>query len=209
MSSLDCKRIPDVNTSKRKRMSSEDRREQILDIAHAIIDAEGFYAATPNRIAETAGITRAVLYQQFGDISRLYVELVGREAQRAAQQFAEAVAQGRKPADARPFAAVFDGVLRAVDAHPATWRLFLIPPEGAPPELHQRLAEAQAIVRQFLEGELRRAYPKLKDPEYTARIIQAGGRELLQLRLRDPEAATTERLLLLLQSFRSWLAAPR
>lgn len=187
----------------RRRMSAEARREQILDITHAIVDAEGFYAATPNRIAEAAGITRPVLYQQFGELSRLFVELVDREAERAAAQFAETIAQHRKPAGADPFGNVFEGILLVVDACPATWRLFLLPPEGAPPELHERLAKAQGVVRHFLEQELRRAFPGIPDPEYTARIIQAAGRELLQLRLTDPSQATHERLLALVASIRA------
>ena len=38
----------------KRRMTAEGRREQILDVTHAIVDAEGFHAATPNRIAEAA-----------------------------------------------------------------------------------------------------------------------------------------------------------
>ena len=56
-------------------MRASDRREQILDITHAIVDAEGFHAATINRIATEAGVTRTVIYQQFGDLSRLFVAL--------------------------------------------------------------------------------------------------------------------------------------
>lgn len=186
-------------------MSAKDRREQILDITHAIVDAEGFHAATPNRIAETAGVTRPVLYQLFGDLAGLFVALVDRESGRAAVQFAQATAQDDNAPDADPFRSAFAGVLRAVDSHPATWRLFLFPPEGAPPELHRRIALSQEVVRRFLEHELLRAYPTLPDPEYTARIVQAAGRELLQLRLADPEHATTERLITLVHRFRSCL----
>lgn len=88
----------------------------------------------------------------------------------------------------------FDGVLAAVDAHPATWRLFLFPPQGAPPELYSRLAQAQAVVLQFFVGELLSRNPELHEPEYTARILHASGRELLQLHLSDPQTATQERL---------------
>jgi hypothetical protein len=86
-------------------------------------------------------------------------------------------------------------VLRAADAHPATWRLFLFPPQGAPPELHERLAQAQVVVRQYFVGVLLDINPNTPDAEYTARILNAAGDELLRLRLSDPEAATHERLL--------------
>lgn len=37
--------------------------------------------------------------------------------------------------------------------------------------------------------------PQISDIEYTARILHVAGRELLRLRLTEPEAATHERLL--------------
>ena len=177
-------------------MSAEQRREQILDVTHAIVDTEGFHAATLGRIATEAGITRTVLYQQFGDLPGLFVALVDREAERAGAQFAAAVAASGDPGEADgAFSDAFADFLRAVDAHPATWRLFLFPPRGAPPELDERLAHAQATVREYLANVLLEINPRLPDAEYTARILHAAGRELLQLRLTDPEAASHERLL--------------
>lgn len=184
-------------------MRAEERREQILDITHEIVDAEGFHAATPNRIAEAAGVTRPVLYQQFGDLGGLFVALIDREAERAAGQFVDAIAAPDDDADPDPFFRAFDGALQAIDTHPATWRLFLIPPEGAPPELHQRIAVSQDNVRLYLTAELLRAFPDLPDPDYTARIIHAMGRELLCLRLTDPDEATTDRLRSVLRHMRT------
>jgi AcrR family transcriptional regulator len=187
-------RMPGVHTEPRRRMRASDRREQILDIAHAIVDAEGFHAATINRIAAEAGVTRTVIYQQFGDLSRLFIALVDREADRAQRQFEEAIARtGEDGTDV--FAESFAGVLRAADEHPATWRLFLVPPQGAPPELHERLAAAQTLVRAYIVNVLLAIDPDLPDPEYTARIVNAAGDELLRLRLANPREATTERLL--------------
>ncbi|WP_156686578.1 TetR/AcrR family transcriptional regulator [Mycobacterium sp. Marseille-P9652] len=173
-------------------MTAAARREQILDVTHAIVDAEGFHAATPNRIAEAAGVDRSLIYQKFGDLAGLFVELIDREAARAGAQFAEAISGVDAVDDSLVVA--FDGVLAAVDAHPATWRLFLFPPQGAPPQLYARLAQSQAVVLDFFVRELLRHNPALHEPEYTARILHAAGRELLQLRLSDPENASAERL---------------
>lgn len=186
--------LSSVIPTSRRRMTGEARREQILDVTHAIVDAEGFHAATPNRVAREAGVNRSLIYQQFGSPAGLFVALIDREAGRAAAQFAAAITSTENP-DAEGFLArVFDGVLRAADGHSATWRLFLFPPQGAPPELHERLAGAEAAVRGFLARELLRSMPDLPDPDYTARIVAAVGRELLQLRLSDPEQASPERL---------------
>ncbi|BBX88769.1 TetR/AcrR family transcriptional regulator [Mycolicibacterium boenickei] len=175
-------------------MTADARREQILDVTHAIVDAEGFHAATPSRIAAEAGINRSLIYQQFGDPAGVFVALIDREAARAGTQFTAAVAGLENSTDVPPLARAFDGILAAVDAHPATWRLFLFPPEGAPPELHARLTKAQSVVREFLKRELLRTNPGQRDPELTARVAHAAGRELLQLRLSDPENASPDRI---------------
>lgn len=178
----------------KRRMTAQGRREQILDVTHAIVDAEGFHAATPNRIAAQAGINRTLIYQMFGDPAGLFVALIDREAARAGAQFAEAISGLDAVADDQSLVVAFDGVLAAVDAQPATWRLFLFPPQGAPPELYARLAQSEAVVLQFFVRELRRTTPEVHDPEYTARILHAAGRELLRLHVSDPETATVERL---------------
>ncbi|MGB3895526.1 TetR/AcrR family transcriptional regulator [Mycolicibacter sinensis] len=181
-------------------MTGEARREQILDVTHAIVDAEGFHAATPNRVAATAGVNRSLIYQQFGSLAGLFVALIDREAGRAAAQFAAAITGTENPEAEGFLARVFDGVLHAADSHAPTWRLFLFPPQGAPPELHERLARAEAGVRGFLTRELLRTLPDLPDPDYTAHVVAAVGRELLQLRLSEPEKASPERLRALLRS---------
>ncbi len=42
---------------------------------------------------------------------------------------------------------VVAGVLAADDADPATWRMFLTPSEGGPPELYELLSQARGNVR--------------------------------------------------------------
>jgi AcrR family transcriptional regulator len=186
-----------VATAERRRMKAEERREQILDVTHAVVAAEGFHAATPNRIAQAAGITRPVLYQQFGDLGSLFVALINREAKRAATQFMGVIAKVGIPGPGDGIVDVFRELLKALDESPSTWRLFLFPPEGAPPALYERLARSEEQVRLFLQLALARTYPELRDPEYSAYVVHGAGRELLRLRLTDPAHATHERLVTL------------
>lgn len=197
-----------LQAAAKRRMTAEGRREQILDVTHAIVDAEGFHAATPNRIAEQAGINRSLIYQKFGDLAGLFVELIDREAARAGAQFAEAISGLDAAAENESLVLAFDGVLAAVDAHPATWRLFLFPPQGAPPELYARLAQSEAAVIDFFVRELLRINDQLHDPEYTARVLHAAGRELLRLHLSDPRTATVARLRTFVRRFGSELMVP-
>ena len=136
----------------------------------------------------------------------LFVELIDREAARAGAQFAEAVSGTHAAAEEHSLVRAFDGVLAAVGAHPATWRLFLFPPQGAPPQLYARLAQSEAVVIDFFVRELLRISPELNDPEYTARILHASGRELLRLHLSDPQTASVERLRAFVRRFGSEFA---
>src|SRR5436305_13788552 len=100
-----------VRPEPRRRMRASDRREQILDITHAIVDAEGFHAATLGRIAAEAGVTRTVLYHQFGDLAALLVALVDRESARTAAQFAGTIAAtGRATEQDGVLGAAFPGI---------------------------------------------------------------------------------------------------
>ncbi|MBS4754608.1 TetR/AcrR family transcriptional regulator [Nocardioides sp. zg-ZUI104] len=195
-------------TTGRKRMTGEDRREQILDILLEIVDADGFPAATPRRVAEAAGVSRAVLYQQFGDMGGLCVALVDREFARMRDQFAHGVAALEVTEPSAVFLGAFRVALDALAAAPATWRLFLFPPQGAPPALHARLEESEAIIRAFLRHGLELAFPDTPDPEYVARLVHVSGRELLRMRLEEPENATEERLLALIDHLVAQASAP-
>ena len=182
-------------------MSGPQRRDQILDACRSIVDDEGFHAVNVDRIAKICGITRPVVYQQFGGLAGMLIALVDREILRAGIGFLQATDGGRiaDGVTAREFVA---GVLEAVDANPATWRMFMLPSEGGPPELYERLAQAQAVVREHLsEALLGRA--SLADPDVTVRIVHAACDEIVRLRLRDPATYTTDRLLAQVD----WLAA--
>ncbi|GEE00319.1 hypothetical protein nbrc107696_07650 [Gordonia spumicola] len=175
-------------------MSAAQRREQILDVTRAIVLDEGFHEVTPGRIASQAGVDRSLVYQQFGDLAGLFVALIDREIAIAGAGFAAAVAAVAHHPERSAFDTVFDGVLASIDADPSAWRLFLSPPQGAPPELHARLADSSALVRKFLQDELVRANPDLADPELTAIALHAAGSELLHRHVLDPTGVSADRL---------------
>jgi len=187
-------------------MSVELRREQILDAVRDLVDGQGFHAVTLERIAQACGITRTLIYQQFGNLSGLLLAMVDREFERAAEGFLQAGT--RQPAKGQSrFAAGVAGVLEAVDAAPATWRMLLMPTQGGPPELYERLAQGRALTRGHLDAALAAADPALvsltnPDRELAIGVLHAVSEELVRLRLQDPQAYTVERLLVQAE----WLA---
>lgn len=173
----------------RRRMSAEERREQLLDVALDVAVAEGFHAVTIDRVARDAGVTRTLIYSQFGDLAGLVSALVDRETGSAMQGLAEALAPMPEQLD---FIEVAEALLRAmvaaVEAAPRSWTILLNPPEGGPPELHERIAAGRALARVHVQELLTGRLPdEVADPELAAHLQQMLGEELVRLHVRDPE----------------------
>lgn len=59
----------------RRRLSREDRRRQLLDVAWRVIREEGTEALTLGRLGQQAGVTKPVVYDHFGTRSGLLAAL--------------------------------------------------------------------------------------------------------------------------------------
>src|SRR3954465_1772400 len=107
------------------RMTGQARREQILDVTEAIVDADGFHAVSIDRVAREAGITRPVVYTHFGDLDGLLNALVDRGNRGTLEALAQIVPQpGGEPGEV-----LVDSLrlfLETVRADPVTWRLALL-----------------------------------------------------------------------------------
>jgi AcrR family transcriptional regulator len=178
-------------TAPRRRMTAGGRREQLLDACAALVDAEGFPAVTIDRVATACHVTRTVVYQQFGGLDGMLDALVERASARAGAAFAAATS----PEDAPTLRGAMARVLAAVDADPATWRMFLVAPQVGPPALAENLARGRAMIRDHNMAALEHRGGGPDDPELAARVLQVVADELVRLRLADPTVYTTERIL--------------
>jgi AcrR family transcriptional regulator len=187
-----------VQAPKSPRMSAAARREQLLDVAKGIVSADGFHAVSIERVAREAGITRPVVYGHFHDLDGLLEALVDREMQRSIVQLDEVIDYDLGQGD--PVEALITslrGYLEAVAADPDTWRLVLMPPEGAPDSLHERIAAGRgAIVAQLARNISPGLGPgrESPDPELTARMLTAFSDEGARLILTDPGNYSVERV---------------
>lgn len=188
-----------MNKPTRSRMSALARRDQILDAVCQVVDLEGFHAVTIERVAQDCGITRTLIYQQFGTLTGMLEAMVDREFQRGSVGLIKAMQE--RPADKREqFVHTLAGIFKAISEAPATWRMFLIPSEGGPPELYRHLNQAVDFTHEFLRNSLEDmrgegANLSQADPELTVRVMYALGDELIKLYLNDPENYPVERLL--------------
>ena len=188
-----------AQTLKAVRLSAEQRREQLLDATKAIVSREGFHAVSIEAVAREAGVSRPIVYGHFNDLPGLLEALVEREGARALAQLTDVLPRDLTSGDPREnLLAGLRGYLAAAEADPVTWRLVLMPPEGAPDVLRERVESGRAAVVAALAGTVGpalgpdRASP---DPELTARMISALSDEGARLVLTDPERFPPERIL--------------
>jgi AcrR family transcriptional regulator len=180
-------------------MSAEQRREQLLDVTKEIVGEQGFHAVSIEAVARRAGITRPVVYGHFDDLPGLLEAMVAREGKRALAQLA-LVLPNRPPAGGSAQAnlvAALRGYLEAVAADPVTWRLVLMPHEGAPAALRAQItAGRDAVVAALADVVGPGLAPGVAspDPELTARTLSAVSDEAARLLLTDPAAYPIERL---------------
>jgi len=74
------------------RLSSEDRREQILEAASVVFGQHGYVGGTTDAVAKRAGISQAYVVRMFGSKEQLFVEVARRAGDRVAVGFREAIA---------------------------------------------------------------------------------------------------------------------
>ena len=183
-----------MNQDTHPRMTAEQRREQLLDVTRAIAAREGFHAVSIERVAREAGITRPVVYGHFGDLGGLMEALLERETVRALGQLAAVLPERLDPQDlAGQLLAAFEAYLDAAESEPDTWRLVLMPPDGAPAALREAVAGGRAAVLTALTSAVA---PTLDAPdgELTVHLLSTLADEAVRLRLTDPERFPRERL---------------
>lgn len=83
------------------RLTSEDRREQILAAASIVFGERGYSGGTTDAVARAAGISQAYVVRMFGSKENLFREVCERAGARVATAFREAIAE--LPADATAF----------------------------------------------------------------------------------------------------------
>jgi AcrR family transcriptional regulator len=188
-------------TQRPTRLSREARREQLLDVTKSIVGADGLHAVSIDRVAREAGISRPIVYEHFHDLGGLLTALLDREGVRALGQLAAVMPHDADPGQLNDvLLQMLAAYLDTVIADPVTWRLMLMPPEGAPGFLRKRIDEARAGVilqlTQILEAAvLPDGVVSSPDPPLTANTLQALADHWAQLILADPANFDRDRIL--------------
>jgi AcrR family transcriptional regulator len=181
-------------------MSAAERREQLLDVTKKLVGKQGFHDLSIEAIAKGAGVTRPVIYAHFEDLDALLEAMLEREAMRALTQLASIMPLELPEGGERKQALLgaLRGYLEAIQADPVTWRLVLMPPEGAPHMLREQVERGRdgvvATLAQVVGPGLAPERPS-PDPQLTARLLSALSDEAARLMLSDPGEYPIERLM--------------
>ena len=182
------------------RLPADQRREQLLEAAQAIALDRGFHAVSIDGVAKACGVTRPVVYGVFADRTALLTALLDRGEARALAALADVFPAVPAPdADVDPDELLVSGIsayLTAVTRDPDTWRLILVTPEGAPPELGERVNAQRRVLLRALRGLLdwglqRRGGPAV-DPDLFARSVFTLAEGATRLLLQDPQRWSVE-----------------
>lgn len=180
------------------RRSTAERREQVLDAALAIVDERGFASCTVEAVAARSDVAKTVVYRVAGNQEELVRKLFAREQRRALRDVGAALP--RTPFS-DPERMLVDGIrtlLERVRRHPATWRLILLPREGAPPAFRKEVDRHRARLRKQLEPivgwGLSRLGSKELDAEIATYALLASIENAIRMTLDEPERFTPDRL---------------
>jgi AcrR family transcriptional regulator len=65
---------------KYKRLNADERRDQLLDVANALLAERGYEEVTVEHIAKSAGVARGLVHHYFGGRKEVYLALLERVA---------------------------------------------------------------------------------------------------------------------------------
>ncbi|MEA2355426.1 MAG: hypothetical protein QOD61_1555 [Solirubrobacteraceae bacterium] len=182
------------------RMPPLDRRRQLLDAALAVIIRDGYGAVSIETIAREAEVSRPVIYGVFAGLGELLEALLDRQEQRALAQLSRVLPA--VPADEDPdrfLVGVARSLAEAVAGDPDTWRPILLPPEGTPAAVRERVDRDRERVRRQVEVLLewsvaRRGGPPGFDVELASHALVAVAEHGGRLVLSDSERFSPSRL---------------
>lgn len=173
------------------RLSSEERRETLIDVAFELLRDGGAEYVTMGRIAERADVTRALVYKHFANRGDVLAAVYRREAARLdAEMVAEVLSVKGFEARLRTFAR---GVLRSVDTH--GW--IFVPLQAQSVERSQRREQRERdrrTVRGFAELAVREFGLDRADAKMAMAVLLSGVSSLRSQAHARPSAEERQRL---------------
>lgn len=176
----------------RRRLSAEDRRDQIVETATEVFVRHGYQGTSLEDIAARAGITRPLIYHYFRDKDALYLEILTRARIALDSAIVAHVAADASPED--QLRGGIRGYFRFVQEHMHLWELLFgggtaVAGAVAEEATRQRFDTSEKIA--LLVSAAAPAEPALRANAY-AHAISGAGEALTRWWQRHPEVTLEE-----------------
>ena len=159
----------------RKRLTAEERREAILEAALEVFARRGYNGSSIDEIAQTAGISKALIYEHFPSKRDLHVSLLESHVQEIFERLAEAAATS-DPGEVRLRAGV-DAFLGFVETRRDAFRMLFR--DAVEPEVAGIVAAVQRQTAAAVAGMIATEPRKGRgDPKRDAVAIEMLGQQL-------------------------------
>lgn len=181
------------------RMPLEQRRQQLLDAALALIVRDGYAGVTIEAIAAEAGVTKPVVYKAYANLTELLTALLERTHRDSLNQILATFPTDPDRLKSPQVAAeIARGWAKAVRENPHTWTPALLAGPHTPVEVHAQTELGRTVIRDALAGfigggrELDEATAKRH--RWTAHIVLAAAEHFGRMILTDPDAITDDEI---------------
>ncbi|MFF5495638.1 TetR/AcrR family transcriptional regulator [Streptomyces aquilus] len=154
------------------RVPIEQRREQLLDAALAVIVSDGYDRISIDAIAKRADVARSVVYGAYDNLDALLTALLDRQQARAFDRLLATLPDAAASPDPAEFAAQTVRRMSAMlHQDPDTWRLILSPPGNMPAVVRDRIEADRERFRRLVEAWLTRAGQATGEPHLDPRVL--------------------------------------
>lgn len=126
------------------RLPAAERRRQLLRVAMEVFAENGYHGTSMNEVAETAGVTKPVLYQHFASKEALYRELVDDLGTRLERAIVDAVALADGPR--QQVEAGFRAYFRWATSEGPAFQVLFAEHTRSNPQLAAALAKVESLV---------------------------------------------------------------
>jgi len=181
-----------TNIPARRRLTSEQRRDVLLDAAARVFATHGYHAASIEQIATQAGITKPVIYHHFPSKKQLHRAVFEHYAQ---QLLATAASHGHDGTPKERFRDLVAGMFAFAHEKPHAWQLLLgdsSDPETALLQRQLRAAGTEQSAARLLDAADLRFDHRLsqrKTAEAVAELVRSAVDGLVSWSLQHPEVS--------------------
>ncbi|WP_232677166.1 TetR/AcrR family transcriptional regulator [Nocardioides sp. R-C-SC26] len=183
----------DVRATPRRRLSAEQRTEQLLDIAERLFAERGYAETSIEDIARIAGVTRPIVYARLGGKEGTYLAVVERVRHQLEERFGAAALAHSSPEE--QLRAGIDAFFAYLEAEPRRWRILYGSSTPMVGDLGEQLSAARfhtvALIASLLRTHLAEdaSTPEI---EVMAHLVSGALEQLGRWWVRHPDVARAD-----------------